>query len=94
MSTTLPNLSKNKNLYLYTFYGSVEMKAVTWQKDSHGLFDYETKALKVKKLKVDNSCRIYRNCTKYIYNIEDEIIISENKRPIIDEQHKHLTQIL
>ncbi|KAM3128739.1 hypothetical protein pb186bvf_019151 [Paramecium bursaria] len=78
MSTTLPNLQRNKNF--------VEMKAVTWQKDSHGLFDYETKALKVKKLKVDNSCRIYRN--------QDEIIISENKRPIIDEQHKHLTQIL
>jgi hypothetical protein len=37
------------------------MKAVTWQKDSHGLFDYETKSLSVKKYRVDHSCRIFRN---------------------------------
>lgn len=37
------------------------MKAVTWQKDSHGLFDYETKSLSVKKYLVDHSCRIFRN---------------------------------
>lgn len=28
---------------------SVEMKAATWQKDSHGLFDYETQLLTVEK---------------------------------------------
>lgn len=39
------------------------MKAVTWQKDSHGLFDYETKSLSVKKYRVDNPCKIYRDGT-------------------------------
>lgn len=39
---------------------SVEMKAVTWQKDSHGLFDYETKSLSVKKHRVEGSCKVCR----------------------------------
>lgn len=48
---------KHYKYYLY----SVEMKAVTWQKDSHGLFDYETKSLSVKKYRVDSACKIFRN---------------------------------
>lgn len=27
----------------------VEIKVVTWNKDSHGLFDYESKSIKVNK---------------------------------------------
>jgi len=27
----------------------VEIKVVTWSKDSHGLFDYESKSIKVNK---------------------------------------------
>jgi len=61
MTTTLPIISKSKHLYFLEDYRSVEMKAVTWQKDSHGLFDYETKSLSVKKYRVDAACKIYRN---------------------------------
>ena len=43
------------------------MKAVTWQKDSHGLFDYETKSLSVKKYRVDAACKIYRNGIIFIW---------------------------
>lgn len=38
-----------------------EIKAVTWNKDSHGLFDYESKSLTHKKFLLDNTTRIYRN---------------------------------
>jgi hypothetical protein len=44
---------------------SVEMKAVTWQKDSHGLFDYETKSLSVKKHRVEGSCKVCREGLKF-----------------------------
>ncbi|CAD8072006.1 unnamed protein product [Paramecium primaurelia] len=75
MATTLPFLSKNKNY--------VEMKAVTWQKDSHGLFDYETKSLSVKKHRVEGSCKVSRE--------ENEIVIQDGK--IKDEAHLPLTSI-
>ena len=37
------------------------MKVVTWSRESHGLFDYESKNINVKKCKVDNPCKIYRS---------------------------------
>lgn len=39
----------------------VEVKAVTWNKDSHGLFDYESKSLSHKRFLIDSSTRVYRN---------------------------------
>eukprot|EP01017_Pseudomicrothorax_dubius_P029630 TRINITY_DN3618_c0_g1_i1.p1 TRINITY_DN3618_c0_g1~~TRINITY_DN3618_c0_g1_i1.p1 ORF type:complete len:569 (+),score=120.59 TRINITY_DN3618_c0_g1_i1:173-1879(+) len=39
----------------------VEMKAVTWTKDSHGLFDYESRCIDIKKVKTDSACKIYRD---------------------------------
>ena len=42
------------------------MKAVTWQKDSHGLFDYETKSLSVKKHRVEASCKVSREGLKVL----------------------------
>lgn len=36
------------------------MKAVTWQKDSHGLFDYETQQLTVKKYRIDQEAKVFR----------------------------------
>lgn len=38
----------------------VEIKVVTWAKDSHGLFDYESKSINVKKCKLQNPCQIIR----------------------------------
>jgi len=39
----------------------VEVKAVTWCKDSHGLFDYESKNVTFIKSKVDSSSRVYKD---------------------------------
>jgi hypothetical protein len=48
------------------------MKAVTWQKDSHGLFDYETKSLSVKKYRVDAACKVFRNGI-YLYILKTNL---------------------
>lgn len=36
------------------------MKMVTWNKDSHGLFDYESKSVDLKYLHIETGCEIYR----------------------------------
>lgn len=33
---------------------------VTWNKDSHGLFDYESKSVDLKYLHIESGCEIYR----------------------------------
>lgn len=38
----------------------VEVKGITWQKDSHGLFDYECKNLNIVKYKVESDSKIAR----------------------------------
>jgi len=38
----------------------VEIKQVTWSKDSHGLFDYESKNVNYTKAKVDTAARVYK----------------------------------
>jgi hypothetical protein len=40
---------------------TVEIKAVTWNKDSHGLFDYENSYYDMKKFQLTKSVRLYRN---------------------------------
>lgn len=40
---------------------SVEIKVVTWAKDSHGLFDYESKTLDYKRFTLDNTTKFFRN---------------------------------
>jgi len=40
------------------------MKQVTWSKDSHGLFDYESKNINSIKTKVDSAARIYKDGKK------------------------------
>ena len=42
------------------------MKAVTWAKDSHGLFDYESKSIEIKKMRFDTACNVYRQGYKII----------------------------
>lgn len=39
----------------------VEIKAVTWNKDSHGLFDYENSYYDMRKFQIMNSVVLYRN---------------------------------
>lgn len=38
----------------------VEVKLVTWNKDSHGLFDYESKSVDLRFIKIESPCEIYR----------------------------------
>lgn len=37
------------------------MRIVTWLRDSHALFDYESRQIHKKNLKIDNSCKFLRN---------------------------------
>jgi len=39
----------------------VEIKTVTWSKDSHGLFDYESKNVNYTKSKIETSSKIYKD---------------------------------
>jgi hypothetical protein len=38
----------------------VEIKTVTWTKDSHGLFDYESKSVNFTKSKVESTSRVFK----------------------------------
>jgi len=49
----------------------VEIKTVTWSKDSHGLFDYESKSVNFTKNKVETSSKIFKE--------GNEILIKTNK---------------
>ena len=40
---------------------SVIMKAVTWNKDSHGLFDYESRHVRKRQLKSNTTGKLVRN---------------------------------
>lgn len=52
-STNVPRARSAGQLY-------VEVKAVTWNKDSHGLFDYENAYYDMKKFQLFNSMSLYR----------------------------------
>jgi hypothetical protein len=43
------------------FSDIVGIKALTWQRDSHGLFDYESKQHQKKTLEISSSCQIIRS---------------------------------
>jgi len=68
------------------------MKAVTWQKDSHGLFDYETKSLSVKKYRVESACKVYRSGWYKFWVLEQQIILADSKQNLAAEPNsKYLT---
>ena len=49
--TDIPKSNKETNI--------VEIKAVTWSKDSHGLFDYENSYYDMKKFILDTTTDFY-----------------------------------
>jgi len=50
----------------------VEIKTVTWTKDSHGLFDYESQNVNYTKAKVESSSKIYKEGSEImIKNLKD-----------------------
>ena len=51
---------------------SLFLRAVTWHRDSHGLFDYESKAINKRSLKIQSHSKIVR--------AEDEVdVVALNK---------------
>lgn len=63
---------------------SVEIKVVTWGKDSHGLFDYESKSLNQKRFVLDSTTQFFRDPTSKIVTDPDSNVeiktIDEQKR--------------
>jgi hypothetical protein len=56
---SLKHLPQPKFTYVI-FRFRVDIKSVTWNKDSHGLFDYECKTSNQKKFSVDGSSKLFR----------------------------------
>ena len=59
---------------------TVELKAVTWSKDSHGLFDYENNQYEMKKFQISNEVKIYRINNDVIPTTKAEIPTLENHK--------------
>jgi len=55
----------------------VELKAVTWSKDSHGLFDYENNQYEMKKFQISHPAKIYRINNDIIPTTKEEIPTSD-----------------
>jgi len=68
----------------------VEIKTVTWSKDSHGLFDYESKNVQLSKTKIDSSSNVFKGDHEIIIKGSDEL--PPNKVDS-DEQADHLFSI-
>ena len=65
----------------------VEVKAVTWNKDSHGLFDYENSYYDMKKF------QIYQSSTLFRQNNEIQIQLKTGMNIEINENSEHLLSI-
>lgn len=76
----------------------VEIKAVTWNKDSHGLFDYENSYYDMRKFQIMNSVFLYRSNLDIDYIkkndqslnqqcIDSEFLLSINKNQTEKSSH-------
>lgn len=63
----------------------IEVQASTWDKDTHGLYDYESKSLQKCNFKITSSCCIYRS--KSICYIPDAEVL-EDSIPLIKIEQK------
>lgn len=68
-----PNLPRN---YLL-------LKASTWQRDSHELFDYESPNLRRKTIEIHSSVSLIRNEQDEINEVLAADIIKQNKKSIL-----------
>jgi hypothetical protein len=59
---------------------TVELKAVTWNKDSHGLFDYENNQYEMKKFQISHAVKIYRINNDIIPTTKEEVPFHENHK--------------
>ncbi len=53
----LLSIRKNSFAFLFSIF-RVQIEAFIWDRDSHGLFDYECKTMVHKVLRVTGSCKI------------------------------------
>lgn len=60
-----------------TSKASLEITTLTWNRETHGLFDYESKSLHKNFIKVSDSCNIFRT-KDYCYNKETENILGSS----------------
>ena len=56
----------------------LEIKTVTWQKDSHQLFDYESSQVTIQKNTVKKNCLIYRKSRIIIIKDQDSYILESD----------------
>ena len=88
--TDVPKSNKETNI--------VEIKAVTWSKDSHGLFDYENSYYDMKKFILDTTTDFYRiqnnvhSILKDVQTIEE--VIGEDLIKEANEKPEFLTSIV
>ena len=67
------------------------VKALTWLRDSHGLFDFESFQLTKNTLKIENGCTIARLGTEVLSFTESELKIAE--RPLAVEKLEKLAEV-
>ena len=67
----------------------VEIKTVTWNKDSHGLFDYENSTYDMKKFSISNPSKFFRSDNTVHMQALDgpPLSISEASEPLIAVSH-------
>jgi len=60
------------------------MRCVTWSRDSHGLFDYESRYIQKKNIKTQQSGRILRvNNDVEFYPQGEPVILSTDIKPLL-----------
>lgn len=81
LSETECNISaRNRKLFVFRVY----MRCVTWSRDSHGLFDYESRYIAKKNIKTQSCGRIVR------LNNDVEFVDINTKPEHIDQSAKPL----
>lgn len=73
----------------------VLMKGITWSRDSHGLFDYESRHLTKKTMKTSNPSQIVRKSNDLeLLPIENGVPPYKNSTPGDDQENRPLLNII
>ena len=82
------------------------MRVVTWLRDSHALFDYESRQIQKKNMKVDHSCKFVRQkdevkTVALNFNVDEEqettplfSLVKDDKGDYFISTEKHSTEKL
>jgi hypothetical protein len=86
-ATQLGTLDEDQTLPRYHLL----LKASTWQRDSHELFDYESPNLRRKTLEIHMSTSLIRNESDEILEVPLADIIKQNKKSILVSNQTAIT---